>query len=259
MAIISFGLGFFFGYRGGEVPETGQQAAEERPASPASPASKVSVPDGERRVIDDSPAPSAPAASAGPASPAPLAAAAPKAAVVPGPGPSTGLAFSAQVEQDAPSARAAAAAPPGREAGDAAGAGRSQEKLPGVIQPKVVVAPPIVAAKPGAEAQTPARPQDADNPQKAQKTRKVQKAAAPKKQYTIQVGAFPNRTGAEQLQQRLKESGYKAYIVDADKGSDYYKVRVGAFKGKKEAERVAAMLRKKTAMQNFITTVKQGR
>jgi cell division septation protein DedD len=73
------------------------------------------------------------------------------------------------------------------------------------------------------------------------------------KPFSVQMGAFPNKEGAEQLFQKLKASGYKPYIVNANGSNTYFKVRIGSFKNKKVAEKSAAELLKKTGLQNFVT------
>jgi len=73
------------------------------------------------------------------------------------------------------------------------------------------------------------------------------------KLYAVQIGAFPNKEGAEQLFQNLKASGYSPYIINGGENNAYYKVRIGTFKKKKDAEKSAAELLKKTGLQNFIT------
>jgi cell division protein FtsN len=71
--------------------------------------------------------------------------------------------------------------------------------------------------------------------------------------YTIQFGAFPSKEGAEQLRQGLRSKGIKAYIVSRSE-DHYFRVRVGTYKSKKDAEKNAVILQKKTGMQNFVTT-----
>lgn len=72
--------------------------------------------------------------------------------------------------------------------------------------------------------------------------------------YTIQFGAFPNRKGAEELQSQLKAKAINAYIVDKDEKNIYYRVRVGSFSSKKEAETRALSIEKQTGLKGFITT-----
>ena len=77
------------------------------------------------------------------------------------------------------------------------------------------------------------------SPQKTTKAsrtvKKQQDAEASKGTYTVQVGAFPSREGAEQLLQSLKAKNIKAYIVDAGEGTPYFRVRTGSFKKRKDA------------------------
>lgn len=198
LAVVCFGLGFLFGYRGSERPE-----AEPRPAQPVqserpvAPAIQEATPEGERRVLEPAPAPSE---------------AAPKAPAPPAPAPK---AEEKRADQPRESRAAGASSAPTRAASS----------------------PAQTAAASGRGAK------------KEQKEQQKEQ----KKQYSVQFGAFPDKGGAEQLRQQLKEKGYKAYIVPADKGSDYYKVRVGAFTSKKEADRAATRFRKDTAMQSFVT------
>jgi cell division septation protein DedD len=83
--------------------------------------------------------------------------------------------------------------------------------------------------------------------------KKARNAVSSGKLYTVQVGAFPSKEGADQLYQNLKAKNYNPYIVNANGSSDYFKVRVGTFKDKKAAEKSAAALSKKTGLQNFVT------
>lgn len=109
----------------------------------------------------------------------------------------------------------------------------------------------------------PARPAEADKAESvAPKTGKHAAGKAKKKTkgnvaggklYAVQIGAFPNKEGAEQLFENLKASGYSPYIINASEDNAYFKVRVGTFKSKKDAEKNAAELLKKTGLQNFVT------
>ncbi len=76
---------------------------------------------------------------------------------------------------------------------------------------------------------------------------------SPKRLYTVQVGAFPSKEGAERLQRILKTKGVESYIVNATKDR-YFRVKIGSFKNRREAERNATILKKKTGMENFVTT-----
>ncbi|WP_078557167.1 N-acetylmuramoyl-L-alanine amidase [Bacillus alkalicellulosilyticus] len=61
--------------------------------------------------------------------------------------------------------------------------------------------------------------------------------------YKVQVGAFSNRSNAEQQAQLLQSDGYDTYIFRQD---DLWKVQVGAFSERSNAETLADELRAKT-------------
>ncbi|HCL81377.1 MAG TPA: hypothetical protein DHW81_03845, partial [Nitrospiraceae bacterium] len=88
--------------------------------------------------------------------------------------------------------------------------------------------------------------------QKISKTSKNSKNSH-ERLYAVQFGAFPSKEGAEQLQAALKSKGIKAYIVERSEGDPYFRVRAGAYKTKKEAGSSAVSMQKKTGMQNFVT------
>lgn len=68
----------------------------------------------------------------------------------------------------------------------------------------------------------------------------VEHAAAPTAAYTVQVGAYPTRAAAERLRTRLVKEGFAARIVP---GTKIFRVRVGRFSAKSDAERAAASLK----------------
>ncbi len=72
--------------------------------------------------------------------------------------------------------------------------------------------------------------------------------------YTVQAGAFRSRRDAEALRHRLEAKGYKTYIKReaASKGVIFYKVRIGEFERKKEAEMLALKLRKTNGLNTFV-------
>lgn len=84
--------------------------------------------------------------------------------------------------------------------------------------------------------------------------KKPEKTLTKTRYFTIQLGAFPSKTGAEDLKSQLKSKGISAYIVNKDKDSIYFKVRVGNYSNKKEAERALISIEKQTGLKGFITT-----
>ncbi len=112
-------------------------------------------------------------------------------------------------------------------------------------------AQPVQPAAAGQPAQAGASKTGRHTGEKAKK--KAKKSVPSGRLYTVQVGAFPNKEGADQLYQSLKAKHLNPYIVSASGSNDYFKVRIGTFKNKKAAEKSSAELLKKTGLQNFVT------
>ncbi len=69
------------------------------------------------------------------------------------------------------------------------------------------------------------------------------------KAWYVQVNAFPDEQSGKVSVDRLKNKGYNAYLTEArNKGKLWYRVRVGEFSTREEAERVADILKSK---ENF--------
>jgi cell division protein FtsN len=105
-----------------------------------------------------------------------------------------------------------------------------------------------------AKENTPAANKGKNTAKGAVKKNALQKTSKSVKLYAVQFGAFPNKEGAEQLRQSLNSKGIKAYIVSRTESDPYFRVRVGAYKTKREADLAAVSMQKKTGMQNFVTT-----
>lgn len=73
--------------------------------------------------------------------------------------------------------------------------------------------------------------------------------------WTIQVSSFRSRALAEELRARLATRGLDAYLLSAatEEGRVRYRVRVGAYPTRTEAERVAADLRSDRTLSPFVT------
>jgi cell division septation protein DedD len=70
--------------------------------------------------------------------------------------------------------------------------------------------------------------------------------------FTVQVGAYKDRTSAEALRARLAAAGHEAYIVERDAGGGArYRVRVGSFASRQAATEAAARLHPLAA---YVTT-----
>jgi cell division septation protein DedD len=63
------------------------------------------------------------------------------------------------------------------------------------------------------------------------------------KKWSVQIAAAPAKDIADTLVQRLKANGYDGYVIQAEvKGQSYYRVRVGRFDTREEAESVRQSL-----------------
>ena len=133
-----------------------------------------------------------------------------------------------------------------------AGKGVLSPQAAGEVEKEVPEKEAVVAGKGAGKTKKNVSPQKTA---KAPRTaKKQQDAEASKGAYTVQVGAFPSREGAEQLLQSLKAKNIKAYIVDSGEGNQYFRVRTGSFKKRKDAEQMSSQLQKKDGLQNFVTT-----
>ena len=64
------------------------------------------------------------------------------------------------------------------------------------------------------------------------------------KAWYVQVNAFPDEKSGKISVDRLKNKGYKAYLTEArNNGKLWYRVRVGEFSSREEAERIADILK----------------
>ena len=253
VTLISFGLGYFFGFKGTDTTES------EKPAKETAKQEEPAAPTGEKKVLDDAPAAapaSAPVAPANPANPgstpvsAPIVPPAPaKAGAIKPPDPIPEVASSkpqgpapdkgrrkasgdqdrATKEQAKGQARDRTKEPVGDQADDLAGnldnpaPDAAVKEAPRVKKPAKKHLAAGRRAKPRAKKAAGVR---RAAPEGAKKSA-VRKTESAKKLYTIQMGAFPTKEGSEQLMQSLKAKGYKPYIVDAGGGDTYYRVRVG--------------------------------
>lgn len=78
-------------------------------------------------------------------------------------------------------------------------------------------------------------------------------AVAPR--HTVQVGAFGSKPPADEMDQKLKDAGYEAYVlaVGGDDSRMTYRVRVGSYATRAEAEQVAVRLREERGLSPFVT------
>ena len=129
------------------------------------------------------------------------------------------------------------------------------------------LAPPTVATPPKSSARsvgpTPAEAAKADRPASpaaASPPPPVQKPASPphpsgEPRYTVQVGAYRDRSPAEALRASLVAAGHDAYIVETDAaGSARYRVRVGSFATRQAAIDAATRLGSERQVATYVTT-----
>ena len=73
--------------------------------------------------------------------------------------------------------------------------------------------------------------------------------------WSVQVAAFKTQSQADGLQKQLKQAGLDAYVTSAvaSEGQTNYRVRVGTFKSKAEAQRMAERVRGERSLAAFVT------
>jgi cell division septation protein DedD len=83
------------------------------------------------------------------------------------------------------------------------------------------------------------------------------KPEAPAKTWTVQVKASADKGSADVWMDRLKTKGYKAFVVEADiQGRTWYRVRVGSFDTRQEAEKLRQVLDSQEGFSDaFLTNV----
>ena len=81
-------------------------------------------------------------------------------------------------------------------------------------------------------------------------------ATPPEGSYTVQVIAYRARPAAEELERKLREAGFDAYVatISGDDGRSTYRVRVGSFAARGEAQRMAERLRSERGLSPYVTT-----
>ena len=70
----------------------------------------------------------------------------------------------------------------------------------------------------------------------------------------MQVAALNVRSEADAIAKRLSAKGYAAYVQTPSNGTpSVYRVRIGTFKTKREAETIAAKLQKEEQVKPWVT------
>lgn len=102
------------------------------------------------------------------------------------------------------------------------------------------------------ESQKAKKMQETDNIQKTRETAKASKT----RKYTVQVEAFKNSSTADALKEKLNKKGYKASVISVKtkKRENLFKVIVGEFNNRKEAEVMSVKLKKTENLQHTFVT-----
>jgi cell division septation protein DedD len=127
-----------------------------------------------------------------------------------------------------------------------------------VLEGRRAVDPTAPAAPPAAARDAGPKPAAAASPATKTAVATTPRAAEPVESgYAVQVAAPKDRAAAESIAKRLVGKGYSAYVLDpgaAGASPVYYRVRVGPFKTRREADEAKRRLEKEEQFKPFITT-----
>ena len=114
--------------------------------------------------------------------------------------------------------------------------------------------PPASAPKPGPAAAPAAKPTpETSAPPAASPTAPAVAGEPAGSGFAIQLAALGRRDEADGIARRLTDKGYRAYVVAPDAGAPpVFRVRVGKFKDRREAESVASRLQKEEQFNPWI-------
>jgi len=192
----------------------------------------------ETTAMNDAPADITP--SQPPPPPVPLPAASDPTTAAP-PAPAEDLSYFKRLEQ------------PKHPAEELKSAPKAKVAAAGEAAPKPVTPPKGVPAVPALPAATPPASSSAANDRGATPAAAAANAPPPAGQgYVVQVTALNVRSEADQIAKHLTSKGYAAY-VSANGTPAIYRVRVGSFKTRREAETVAAKLQKEEQLKPWVT------
>lgn len=159
------------------------------------------------------------------------------------------LSYSSRPEQTTPAAETRS---------QAAGQTR-QTTVPAAAPVEEPPPPPIVAetappTRPQAQARTETQARAAAPAAPAARTSSASANAVPQGSWTVQVAALNRRPDAEAVAKRLVEKGYSAYVMTPGDGTpSVFRVRVGPFNTRREADNMAARLAKEEQFKPWVT------
>lgn len=145
-------------------------------------------------------------------------------------------------------------APLGRGSADASPRREDRAKAPPTPEHTRAEAPPPPPYPYASHGETIVeKPAGADSSATADKPPRA--AADPAGLWSVQAAAFKTQAQAEALQKQLKQSGFDAYVASAagSDGQTNYRVRIGTFKNKAEAQRIAERVRGERSPAAFVT------
>jgi len=152
--------------------------------------------------------------------------------------PAKAAAAEPAVTKAAADTSAAPLPPPGAPAGPSKSIGQAEQRM---LSPT----PPKSGLPADAKAAAPATPAPAATPPPASPPPAADAKAAPSGSFAVQLAAFSDDKGANALANKLKKAGYASAHVEAveAKGSRLWRVRVGGFATRAEAEAARVKLR----------------
>jgi cell division septation protein DedD len=131
---------------------------------------------------------------------------------------------------------------------------KAKEKAARAERGKPTPAEKPVNSEPKSPATKPADEKPAAAPEQPQKTQTAEPTA--ERAWSVQIKSSPDKKFADTWANRLKAKGYDAFVVEGDvKGQTWYRVRVGRFAAKQDAEELRAALESKEGLSGgFLTT-----
>ena len=119
--------------------------------------------------------------------------------------------------------------------------------------PPAVAPPAAPAARPEAQAEAIAAPPPAPPPAAAAPAPRASPSAPPAKPWTVQLAASQDRADAERAAARFSALGPRVEEADVPGRGRFWRVRVGAFDTREEAERYRADVARETGAKGFVT------
>ena len=124
-------------------------------------------------------------------------------------------------------------------------------------------ATPNKMEKPGAEEKPGTKEKEEEKPRVAKveepKVQAIPKQKLPVGRFTINVASFKKKVRAERFMEKLNKKGYKAFVAEASipKKGTWYRVSVGRFPSRGEAEALARALKEKEGLDSFVRELKE--